>query len=335
MYERISIFTRTRAHTKIANHILSNLFVIHSITKMEIIKLPFGVILLKNFFDDDEQKGIVEELLHLHTLNDSRVVDTSINPNPMFAYDIDPKYAGIHLEIKDKLSSPADHTAIERMLRVGKDIATVANHAKENDEYERSMYKFHIPIERPVEGTEGAESAEGAKDAGIEKRHVNADTIYCVSYDSDGKCFRHADYWNSWVFGASFGHASDFRYGIRPDQTEKHKRVKPKRAHKLKKAYKDRDIVVRVESGDVLIFNGNVLFHSVIKIYEDLPEFWEQLEGRHPKVNRICLQFRDKRTADNEDTNMQDRHLLVEHMARSRAAMTKAGQEASIKDEVD
>lgn len=299
---------------------------------MEIIKLPFGVVLLKNFFDDDEQKGIVEQLLHLHTLNESRVVDTSISPNPMFAYDIDPKYAQIHLEIKDKLSSPADHAAIEYLLRIGKDIAAVANHAKQNDEYERSMYKFHIPTERPVECVETAESAE---DKEIEKRHVNADTIYCVSYDSDGKCFRHADYWNSWVFGASFGHASEFRYGIRPDQTEKHKRVKLERAHKLKKAYKDRDIIVRVESGDVLIFNGNVLFHSVTKIYEDLPEFWERLEGRHPKVNRICLQFRDKRTADNEDTNMQDRHLIAEHMARGRAAMIKTGQEVSMKSEVD
>ena len=121
-----------------------------------------------------------------------------------------------------------------------------------------------------------------------------------------GRCYRHADYWNSWVVAVSFGNSCDFRYGIHPKESEKFIEVNEENFNNMKKAYKKEDIVVRVNSGDILIFNGNLLYHSVIKIYDELPKFWSQLDNINLNINRICLQFRDSRTIDNKKLNTKD-----------------------------
>jgi hypothetical protein len=51
---------------------------------------------------------------------------------------------------------------------------------------------------------------------------------------------------------------------------------------------------VRLQSGDMILFNGQVLFHGVSKIYSgSAPKWFNKENGIPAHVARINLQYRD------------------------------------------
>lgn len=272
---------------------------------VEYYELPFGVVLLKNFIDVEDQEKLLQDIIKIYDRNGAHNIRDNAAPNPMFSYNIitqDSYWQSIDSKLLDE-----DKETIDNIMSHGKNISSVVNDIKENDKYKHSLYKYHIPDEPLTEDKLYEETP---------KVEMNADALYCVSYDDDGKCYRHSDYWNSWVFAVTLGHSCDFRYGIHLEETEKYKIIDLNKIKRYKKAYKDKDIIVRVESGDVVVFNGNLLYHSVTKIYDDLPEYWRDNQ-KYPYVNRICMQYRDNRTLNNHKTNSKDANLSLANEARN------------------
>lgn len=269
-------------------------------TTRQIYELPFGVVLVKNFLNDDDQESLMKDILKVYERNGMPYNADEYSPNALFSYNAG-RYGRTMYEIKDNIMNKECLASIKNIMKVGENIADIANNVKENDKYVNSLYKFVIPN---VPLTED-KVCEGIK--------MNGNSVYCVSYNTGGQCYRHADYWNSWVFGVTLGHSCDFRYGIHAEETREYKRIKLEKVKRYKKAYKNKDIIVKVDSGDVVIFNGNLLYHAVTHIYDELPEYWSGL-NTHGYINRVCLQYRDDRTIDNDATNTRDAVLLGEQM---------------------
>ena len=252
---------------------------------MSIIELPYGAVLLKNFINSDQQFEFVNDLLHLHKLSGNRVGDNNNRPNPLFTYNAGNRMNYYCKNVDSKIKSDLDKKSINNILKLGEMASEILNDVKKNDKYKSNVYKFKITKD---------------DDDDIENVIMKSDSMYCVSYNKGNTCYRHIDGWYSWVVGVSFGLSSDFRYGFRKDITEEHIEATESNAHTLKKAYKKKDIIVKIDSGDILLFNGNLLHHSVTKIYDNLPPFWQRLDNYDERIKRICLQFRDSRTIDSD-----------------------------------
>jgi hypothetical protein len=263
---------------------------------MSVFNLPYGVVLIKGILNENQQMELANDLLHIHKLNGGNIIESPVHPNPMFTYNSCNNAMMRMYAVDTKLNDALDIQKMTNVLKFGETISDIINNAKQNDAYKNSIYKFKI-----IDNDE------------TKNVNLKADSMYCVSYNNGGKCYRHADYWNSWVIAASFGLSCDFRYGKHPNESKEYIKVTDENINSLKKAYKKEDIILRINSGDVLIFNGNLLYHSVTKIYEELPTFWLKMENVNPKINRICLQFRDSRTIDNEETNTKNPHKMMEY----------------------
>jgi len=109
---------------------------------------------------------------------------------------------------------------------------------------------------------------------------MNIDNCYTQLYPQDGKALCHVDGYLDWVVSLSIGCACDFTVGAtknKPSDT------------------------VRLNSGDVAIFNGGKVFHEVTKIHADTePSFWKLKEVETYGFARCNVQLRDSTSLDPE-----------------------------------
>jgi alkylated DNA repair dioxygenase AlkB len=99
------------------------------------------------------------------------------------------------------------------------------------------------------------------------------EALYAICYGSKGALVSHQDGQMGWVLGLSMGESCDFFFS----KTQEGGRQ-----------------TVKLESGDLILFNGQTLFHGVSKIHEgSAPAFWSTKNGIPANVGRINLQYRD------------------------------------------
>lgn len=208
-------------------------------------------------------------------------------------------------------------TDINSLLTLGEQIAQIVNDVKQSDPFKLTPYKFKLH-----------ENID----------YYNADALYCISYPKEGSPYRYTDLWNSWVMGISFGASCDFRYGLNKNNSEFELRIEESEYDILnndvikftKKMKKGSDIVVKIGPGDVIVFNGNLLYHSVSKIYDDCPKYisdsieeYNVMKGKN--ICRMNIQYRDSRTMDDNifDENIQKLHANnIENMRLAQAKLT-------------
>jgi len=97
--------------------------------------------------------------------------------------------------------------------------------------------------------------------------------VYAILYPPGGSFIPHLDGAKGWVLSVSIGDSADFFYsiGLEGSRTE-----------------------VRLESGDVIIFNGGQLHHGISKIHANsAPSFWNSHGISVYEMSRLNLQFRD------------------------------------------
>jgi len=122
-----------------------------------------------------------------------------------------------------------------------------------------------------------------AQDASLDEKYklpgsLKIDNLYAQLYPGSGKAAAHTDPYLSWVVSISFGAACDFTFGaLRSDM--KH--------------------TIKIGSGDVVVFNGGKVFHSIPKIHpEEAPKYWKQREVETFGLARCNIQLRDRSTVD-------------------------------------
>jgi signal peptidase I len=81
------------------------------------------------------------------------------------------------------------------------------------------------------------------------------------------------------------------------------------------------DVVVKLESGDVIIFNGNKLYHSITKTYDDEPIFWNKIKKIPEYIKRVNLQYRDSRIFDFDGNDPNVRQLAEINMNNMNSAI--------------
>jgi len=102
--------------------------------------------------------------------------------------------------------------------------------------------------------------------------HFNADAIYAIMYADSAKLASHQDGSLGWVLSVSIGNSCVFSFSQE----------------------KDKDVqTIQLDSGDVVLFNGQQVFHAVDKIIPGTaPKFWKTAINNHG-FGRFNLQFRD------------------------------------------
>jgi len=107
---------------------------------------------------------------------------------------------------------------------------------------------------------------------------LKIDNLYAQMYPSKGKAHPHVDAYLTWVVSISFGAACDFSFGEKKTEM---------------------NTTVKLNAGDVAIFNGGKLFHSVSKICEEtMPSYWKDREVETFGLARCNIQCRDRGTVD-------------------------------------
>jgi len=112
---------------------------------------------------------------------------------------------------------------------------------------------------------------------------ITINNCYSQLYPAGGKAISHIDLTLGWVVSISVGDACEFQWG--PDKRTV--------AHSA-----------RLNSGDVIIFNGGKVYHSVKTIYANTaPDFWRSGEIETYGHARLNIQMRDlsSLTADVSD----------------------------------
>lgn len=258
----------------------------------QVVNLPYGAVLLKNFLTREQQTALINDIANTHNKTGNNIGECSYAPNALFTYN-----AGTRMPY---VISAEKSPQITNILNFGEAIANVINDLKKTDCYKSSIYKFKIS----------------------DHDRMQADSIYCVSYNDAGHCYRHTDLWGSWVVGASFGLSCDFRYGLNKTRADNFIRVDESNyddftSFKSLKKIKlmNTDIVIKIMNGDILVFNGNLLYHEVTKIYDDPPEFWNTIPNIDKRIKRINLQFRDSRTIDENINHTSNNELNMHNMA--------------------
>lgn len=256
---------------------------------MSIIQLPYGAILLKNIIDENQQIEIIDSIIKLHTLNamPNQINSAKYAPNALFTYNAG---NGMSAYCKGVQNNNYIKNDIDLLLNLGEQIAQIINDVKKDDPYKNTPYKFKL-------------------DENIERN--NADALYCIAYTKNSSCYRHTDLWNSWVMGISFGASCDFAYGLNKTAADENMQVRINESDYdtlneniikfTKKLKKGSDIITKVSSGDIIIFNGNLMYHSVPHIYDDCPNYISNVIETNPnftgkQIERINIQYRDSRT---------------------------------------
>jgi len=259
---------------------------------MTAVHLPYGAILLKGFFSEQQQIELITDIFDTYAKLNSAVLNSNVAPNAMFTYNAGNRMQLYCKEVVKK-NNDKDDNAINNIISVGEKIAAAFNKEKEK------VYNF----------------------AGYDV--LQADAMYCVSYNNNGSCYRHTDLWKSWVVGASFGLACDFRYGIGKNESAEAVYINGENNAEYLDELKvgNKDVICKIESGDVLIFNGHMLYHSVVKIYDGLPLFWDKIKNAHMLINRLNLQFRDSRIMN---TNLNDVIVNTQQDANNMANLYSA-----------
>jgi alkylated DNA repair dioxygenase AlkB len=99
------------------------------------------------------------------------------------------------------------------------------------------------------------------------------EALYAIVYGAKGALQSHQDGQMGWVLGLSMGDSCDFFFS---------------------KTLEGGRHTVRLDSGDLILFNGQTLFHGVTKIHAGTaPAFFKTKNGIPANVSRINLQYRD------------------------------------------
>jgi 2OG-Fe(II) oxygenase superfamily len=108
--------------------------------------------------------------------------------------------------------------------------------------------------------------------------HFSPTALRGILYPKDGHLHAHQDMMMGWVLSMTIGQSCDFFFG--PHWEEDHKET----------------VHVRLNSGDLILVNGQKLHHGVSKLLDGdgtLPSFWETSESIPTKWKRFNLQMRD------------------------------------------
>jgi len=106
--------------------------------------------------------------------------------------------------------------------------------------------------------------------------NIHIDNLFAQLYPVNGKAISHVDGFLNWVASISFGDSCEFAFGSR-DLSQK----------------------VRLNSGDVIIFNGGKVYHAVKEIYPNsAPEFWTSGAVKTFGLSRCNIQCRDSSSVD-------------------------------------
>jgi hypothetical protein len=107
---------------------------------------------------------------------------------------------------------------------------------------------------------------------------LTINNMYSQVYLSEGKAHLHVDPYLSWVMSLTLGASCDF--GFRSDR-------------------KTTQTTLRINSGDVVIFNGGKVYHSVDMILKGTePEWFKKTRIAEKGYARLNVQCRDVDTID-------------------------------------
>jgi len=107
--------------------------------------------------------------------------------------------------------------------------------------------------------------------------NYNPDSLISLLYPHNGTLHSHQDGVAGWVLGLTIGDSILFSFGTA-----------------TKGSHNDGQMQVRLDSGDIILFNGQKLFHSVDKVIPDTaPGFWIDKTVDTKGFARFNLQFRE------------------------------------------
>ena len=106
----------------------------------------------------------------------------------------------------------------------------------------------------------------------ISPKYFNPKSLYSIMYHQDAKLGQHQDGALGWVLLVSLGDSCVFKYSERIDSPQ---------------------IELKIDSGDIILFNGKKLFHGVERIIPGTAPKWWNNCGENYGMARFNIQFRD------------------------------------------
>jgi alkylated DNA repair dioxygenase AlkB len=108
----------------------------------------------------------------------------------------------------------------------------------------------------------------------ISPKNFDPKALYSIMYHENAKLQQHQDGTLGWVLLVSIGDSCVFKYSETQNSSQ---------------------IELKIDSGDIILFNGQKLFHGVERIIPNTaPKWWKNSETYG--MARFNIQFRDSKT---------------------------------------